>query len=238
MSNWLSRTEMLLGTEKMNRLRTKRVAVFGLGGVGGYVCEALARSGIGAFDLVDNDTISESNRNRQIIATTETVGRLKTEVMRDRILSINPEADVRIHTKFFLPENAAEFPFDEFDFIVDAIDTVTAKLELIMQADARRIPIISSMGTGNKLDPTRFRVSDISKTSMDPLARVMRRELGKRGIKKLTVVWSDEPPIDISANLPDPEQAELKGGRIAPGSSAFVPPAAGLVIAGEVIRKL
>ena len=190
-----SRTELLLGKEAMNRLEGARVAVFGIGGVGGYVCEALARSGVGKLDLIDNDKVCMSNLNRQIIATRKTVGQYKTEVMKDRILDINPEAEVNIHNCFFLPDNADEFPFEEYDYVVDAVDTVTAKIALVMKCKELDIPIISSMGAGNKLDASAFRVTDIYKTKVCPLAKVMRRELKKRGVKKLKVVYSEEEPI-------------------------------------------
>ena len=182
-----SRTELLLGKEAMNRLEDARVAVFGIGGVGGYVCEALARSGVGKLDLIDNDKVCMSNLNRQIIATRKTVGQYKTEVMKDRILDINPEAKVNIHNCFFLPDNADEFPFEEYDYVVDAVDTVTAKIALVMKCKELDIPIISSMGAGNKLDSSAFRVTDIYKTKVCPLAKVMRRELKKRGVKKLYI---------------------------------------------------
>ncbi len=239
------RTELLFGTEAMDRLAGCRVAVFGIGGVGGYVCEALARSGVGALDLIDDDKVCLSNINRQIIATTKTVGRYKTEVMKERILDINPEAKVTTHQCFFLPENAADFPFDQYDYVVDAIDTVTAKIELVMQCQQVGVPIISSMGAGNKLDPTQFRVADIYKTQMDPLAKVMRRELKKRGVKKLKVVYSEEQPIapiekpaggEDSATV-DPQRPGSSR-RSTLGSTAFVPSVAGLVIAGEVIKDL
>ena len=184
-----SRTELLLGKEAMNKLEDARVAVFGIGGVGGYVCEALARSGVGKLDLIDNDKVCMSNLNRQIIATRKTVGQYKTEVMKDRILDINPEAEVNIHNCFFLPDNADEFPFEEYDYVVDAVDTVTAKIALVMKCKELDIPIISSMGAGNKLDASAFRVTDIYKTKVCPLAKVMRRELKKRGVKKLKVVY-------------------------------------------------
>ena len=190
-----SRTELLLGKEAMNKLEDARVAVFGIGGVGGYVCEALARSGVGKLDLIDNDKVCMSNLNRQIIATRKTVGQYKTEVMKDRILDINPEAEVNIHNCFFLPDNADEFPFEEYDYVVDAVDTVTAKIALVMKCKELDIPIISSMGAGNKLDASAFRVTDIYKTKVCPLAKVMRRELKKRGVKKLKVVYSEEEPI-------------------------------------------
>ena len=194
MLNQFSRTQLLLGESAMQELANKRVAVFGIGGVGGYACEALVRSGIGAFDLIDDDKVCLTNLNRQIIATRKTVGKYKTEVMKERMLEINPNVDVRIHNCFFLPENADEFPFDEYDYIIDAVDTVTAKISIIMKANELGIPVISSMGAGNKLDPTAFRVADIYKTRVCPLAKVMRRELKKRGVKKLKVVYSEEQP--------------------------------------------
>ena len=190
-----SRTELLLGKEAMDRLKNVRVAVFGIGGVGGYVCEALVRTGVGAFDLIDDDKVCLTNLNRQIIATRKTVGKYKTEVMKERMLEINPDVKVEIHDCFFLPENAKDFPFEEYDYIVDAVDTVTAKIALVMKAKEMNIPIISSMGAGNKLDASKFEVADIYKTSVCPLAKVMRRELKKRGVKKLKVVYSREEPI-------------------------------------------
>ena len=229
--NQFSRTELLLGKTAMKHLAECRVAVFGIGGVGGYVCEALARSGVGTLDLIDKDKVSLSNINRQIIATRKTVGRFKTDVMKERILDINPEAAVNTYNCFFLPENASEFPFEKYDYVVDAIDTVTAKIELVMQCQEKGIPIISAMGAGNKLDPTRFRVADIYKTKMDPLARVMRNELKKRGVKKLKVVYSEEEPIKPAEDI-------VVNGKATPGSTAFVPSAAGLIIAGEVIKDL
>ena len=242
MSDQFSRTEILLGKAAMKRLAECRVAVFGIGGVGGYVCEALARSGVGSFDLIDDDKVCLSNINRQIIATMKTVGRYKTEVMKERILDINPEAVVNTYNCFFLPENASDFPFDKYDYVVDAIDTVTAKIELVMQCTNAGIPIISSMGAGNKLDPTKFRVADIYKTQMDPLAKVMRRELKKRGVKKLKVVYSEEEPIspviDPDAVCPSGMDIHSQVRRSIPGSTAFVPSVAGLTIAGEVIKDL
>ena len=236
MSERFSRTEILLGKSAVEHLSECRVAVFGIGGVGGYVCEALARSGVGAFDLIDNDTVCESNINRQIIATDKTVGMYKTDVMKERILEINPEAEVNTYKCFFLPENASDFPFEKYDYVVDAIDTVTAKIELVMQCSKLGIPIMSSMGAGNKLDPTMFRVSDIYKTNMDPLAKVMRRELKKRGIKKLKVVYSEEKPLQPIEAPAESDQNTKR--RSIPGSTAFVPSVAGLIIAGEVIKDL
>ena len=246
MLNQFSRTQLLLGEEAMNKLKNSRVAVFGVGGVGGYVCEALARSGVGTFDLIDDDKVCLTNLNRQIIATRKTVGKYKVEVMKERILDINPDAQVNIHQCFFLPENADEFSFDAYDYVVDAVDT--AKIEIIMQAKKKEIPVISSMGAGNKLDPTAFRVADIYKTKVCPLAKVMRRELKKRGVKKLKVVYSEEQPIqpieDMSiscrANCICPPGAKHKctERRAIPGSVAFVPSVVGLIIAGEVVKDI
>ena len=230
------RTEMLLGEEALVRLRSSSVAVFGIGGVGGYVCEALARSGVGALDLIDHDVVSVSNINRQIIALHSTVGRYKTEMMRERILDINPEAAVTVHNCFFLPENAGDFPFEEYDYVVDAVDTVTAKLELILRAKEMHVPVISSMGAGNKLEASMFRVADIYQTSVCPLAKVMRRELKKRGVTGLKVVYSEETARQPLMQ-PDAEAAAV-GKRSTPGSLAFVPSAAGLILAGEVVRDL
>lgn len=248
MLNQFSRTELLLGKEAMERLSKSRVAVFGVGGVGGYVCEALVRSGVGGFDLIDDDKVCLTNLNRQIIATRKTVGQYKVEVMKERILEINPEADVRIHKCFFLPENAEDFSFEEYDYVVDAVDTVTAKIELILRAKGNNIPIISSMGAGNKLDGSQFRVADIYKTKVCPLAKVMRRELKKRGIKNLKVVYSEEKPIrpiddmaiSCRTNCICPPGAKHKctERRDIPGSAAFVPSIAGLIIAGEVVKDL
>lgn len=248
MLNQFSRTELLLGKEAMERLSKSRVAVFGVGGVGGYVCEALVRSGVGGFDLIDDDKVCLTNLNRQIIATRKTVGQYKVEVMKERILEINPEADVRIHKCFFLPENAEDFSFEEYDYVVDAVDTVTAKIELIMQAKGKNIPIISSMGAGNKLDGSQFRVADIYQTKVCPLAKVMRRELKKRGVKSLKVVYSEEKPIrpiddmaiSCRTNCICPPGAKHKctERRDIPGSTAFLPSIAGLIIAGEVVKDL
>ncbi|MCQ2531510.1 MAG: tRNA threonylcarbamoyladenosine dehydratase [Saccharofermentans sp.] len=233
MSNIFTRTELLLGADNMTTLANSRVAIFGVGGVGGYVVEALARSGVGTLDLIDNDTVCESNINRQIIATTKTVGRDKVEVAKERILEINPEAKVNIYKTFYLPETRDQFDFTKYDYVVDAIDTVTGKLELIVQAKEAGTPIISSMGAGNKVNPEMFEVADINKTSVCPLAKVMRRELKKRGVKKLKVVYSKEKPL-----TPNIDPNETKGGRPAPGSNAFVPSVAGLIIAAEVIKDL
>lgn len=230
--NQFSRTELLLGKENMQKLKNSRVAVFGIGGVGGHAAEALARSGVGALDLIDSDVISVTNINRQIIATLDKVGEYKTDVMKERIALINPEADVRVYRKFFLPENADEFDFTQYDYVIDAVDTVSAKIELVMKAQAAGTPIICSMGAGNKLDPSAFEVADLYATSVCPLARIMRTELRKRGVKKLKVVYSKEPPV---TPLPSDEEC---GKRTVPGSTAFVPSVAGLIIAGEVIRDL
>ena len=233
------RTEMLLGVGAMDKLKNAHVAVFGVGGVGGYVVEALARSGVGKFDLIDNDTVALSNINRQIIATHSTVGKYKVDVMKERILDINPKAEVTVHKCFYLPENADEFDSTKYSYIVDAIDTVTAKLDLIVRAKAAGVPIISSMGTGNKLDPTQLEVTDIYKTSVCPLARVMRTELKKRGIPKLKVVYSKEQPRKVQKKETEKINSENTG-RIkdVPGSVAFVPSVAGLIIAGVVIDDI
>lgn len=235
MDEQFSRTGMLLGEEAVSRLQAARVAVFGLGGVGGYTVEALARAGIGHLDLIDKDTVSLSNINRQILATHRTVGMEKTEAARQRVLEINPKADVKLWQMFYTPDTADAFDFKQYDYIVDAIDTVTAKLALVQQAQAAGTPIICCMGTGNKLDPTRFEVTDISKTSMCPLARVMRKELGKRGIRHLKVVYSQEEAITPTGWE---EEAAAIGKRQIPGSISFVPGAAGLILAGEVIKDL
>ena len=287
MKEQFSRSRMLLGEEAMNRLKSSRVAVFGVGGVGGFVVEALARSGVGTIDIIDNDTVVLSNLNRQIIATMDTVGRDKVEVMKERIQSINPAAVVNAYKCFFLPETAGQFDFTAYDYVVDAIDTVTGKIQLVVQAKEAGVPVISAMGAGNKLDPTRFEVADIYSTSIDPLARVMRRELKKRGIESLKVVYSKEKPIQPMAEetaYPDSDQTDhgigglrscegceegktvgtigksglgeddsakspqgtegvtgpgnRKPRRATPGSLAFVPSVAGLIIAGEVIKDL
>ena len=224
MNETFIRTELLLGAEAMERLRQCRVALFGVGGVGGHVMEALVRSGIGAIDLFDMDTVAESNLNRQVIATRPDIGRVKVEVARERILSINPDCRVEAHEVFLLPDTADDFDFSLYDYCVDAVDTVSGKMAIIKHSIAAGVPVISSMGAANKLDPTRFQVSDIYKTSVDPLARVIRHECKKAGIKKLKVVFSTEEPV----KLPDG----------AKGSAAFVPSVAGLIIAGEVIKDL
>ena len=223
MEDFYSRTMLLLGEEGVNKLKNKSVIIFGIGGVGGFVTEALARSGVGHLDLVDSDKVSESNINRQIIALRSTIGRYKTEVMKERIMDINPEAEVNIHNCFYLPETASEFDFSKYDYVVDAVDTVTAKISLVLEAERCNVPIISSMGAGNKLDPTRFQVADIYKTSVCPLAKVMRKELRARGIKSLKCVYSSEEPAVKTTP---------------PGSIAFVPSAMGLIVAGEVVKDL
>ena len=232
MEDMFSRTRMLLGDAAMDRLKKARVAVFGIGGVGGHVVEALTRSGVGALDLVDSDRVELSNLNRQIIATQGTLGMLKVDAAKARVLSINPDCQVQTHPIFFLPETADQFDFTQYDYVVDAIDTVAGKLQLIEAAKAAGVPVISSMGAGNKLDPTAFRVADISETSVCPLARVMRRELRKRGIEHVKVVYSTEPALS-----PAPADEETHR-RATPGSVAFVPAVAGLIIAGEVIKDI
>ena len=234
------RTRLLFGREAMEKLAASRVAVFGIGGVGGYVVEALARCGVGAIDLIDNDKVALSNLNRQIIATMDSVGREKTQVMKERILSINPDCKVEVHNCFYLPETRDSFDFSAYDYVVDAVDTVTAKIDLVLSAREAGTPIISSMGTGNKLNPAMFEVADIYKTSVDPLARVMRRELKKRGVKKLKVVYSREEPVKTREieRLEEIREAEAPKRRSIPASNAFVPPSAGLLIASEVVRDL
>lgn len=232
-----SRARLLLGSDGMEKLKNARVAVFGLGGVGGYVVEALARSGIGSLELIDHDTISITNLNRQLIATRSTVGQSKAAVAKARVLDINPDIQVTARQTFFGPDTAGDFDFTQYSYVVDAIDTVTGKLALVTAAQAAGVPIISSMGTGNKLDPTKFQIADITKTSVCPLARIMRKECAKRGIKHLKVLFSTESPI---APVPDAATAEElpEGRRALPGSVAFVPSVAGLIIAGEVIKDL
>ncbi|MDE7339379.1 MAG: tRNA threonylcarbamoyladenosine dehydratase [Lachnospiraceae bacterium] len=229
MPEQFSRTELLLGQEAMDRLRQSRVAVFGIGGVGGHVVEALARAGIGYLDLIDHDKVSMSNINRQIIATFDTVGMDKVDVMKERILSINPDAGVETHRCFYLPENADMFDFKQYSYVVDAIDTVTAKIELVLRAKEAGVPVISCMGTGNKLNPMQLEIADIYQTSVCPLAKVMRRELRKRNVKKLKVLYSKEEPIKNYLSMQ---------GRAVPGSVSFVPSAAGLIIASEVVKEL
>ena len=233
------RTELLIGKEAVKKLNNSRVAVFGIGGVGGHCAEALVRSGVGTIDIVDNDVIAESNINRQIVALHSTIGRYKTEVMKERLLDINPDVKVNEYRCFFLPENASQFPFDKYDYVVDAVDTVTAKIAIIMAAQEHGTPVISSMGAGNKLHPEMFEIADIYKTSVCPLAKVMRQELKKRGVKKLKCVYSKEEPLQpteesFGGELPAPDASR----RSVPGSSAFTPSVAGLIIAGEVIRSL
>lgn len=247
MLDQFSRTRLLLGEAAIERLKGARVAVFGVGGVGGFACEALVRSGVGTFDLIDKDTVSLTNLNRQIIATTKTVGKYKVDVMKERMLEINPDVKVNTHPCFFLPETAEEFPFEEYDYVVDAVDTVTAKIEIVMQAKKKKVPVISSMGAGNKLDASAFRVADIYKTKMCPLAKVVRKELKKRGVDRLKVVYSEEKPrcplMDVEAicrleGLGNPKEEGNPPKRAIPGSVGFVPSVAGLIIAGEVVRDL
>ena len=227
MQNEFSRTELLLGESNMSKLYASRVIIFGVGGVGGYVAEGLARSGVGSIDIVDNDTVSLSNINRQIIALHSTLGRDKVDVVRERLLDINPAIRITPHKCFYLPETADRFDFSDYDYVIDAIDTVTGKIQIIMQAEEAGVPVISSMGCGNKLDPTKLKVTDIYSTSVCPLAKVIRRELRKRGIDHVPVVWSPETTHKTPASRDDP-----------PGTVSFVPAAAGLVLAGEIIRDL
>lgn len=229
MSEQFSRTELLFGKEGMDRLRKARVAVFGIGGVGGHVAEALARSGVGSLSLIDKDVVEVTNLNRQIVALHSTIGRDKVDVMRERILDIAPTCQVQVHKCFYLPETKDEFDFSAYDYIVDAVDTVTAKIQLVLEAEQCGTPIISSMGAGNKLDPSAFQVADLYETSVCPLAKVMRRELKKRGIRSLKVVYSKEEPI---------RPVPVEGEKAVPGSNAFVPAAAGLILASEVLRDL
>lgn len=248
MLNQFSRTQLQFGAEGMEKLYRSRVAVFGIGGVGGYTVEALARSGVGELDVIDDDRVCLTNVNRQIYATRKTVGRYKVDVAEERILEINPNAIVHKYKTFYSPETAEQFDFSQYDYIVDAIDAVTGKLELVEQAQRAGTPIISSMGAGNKVDPSAFEVADIYETSVCPLAKVMRRELRKRGIKKLKVVYSKEPamtPIDdmaISCRThcicPPGTTRKCTQRRQVPGSNAFVPPVVGLIIAGEVVKDL
>ena len=225
MENQFSRTETLIGTEALKKLANSRVAVFGIGGVGGYVVEALARAGVGALDLIDNDEVNITNINRQIIALHSTIGKSKVEVAKERVLDINPKVNIKIYKTFFTPETSDEFDFSQYDYVVDAIDTVTGKIELVMKSQEVNAPIISCLGTGNKIHPEMFEISDIYKTSVCPLAKVMRTELKKRGVKKLKVLYSKETPIK-------------KEGQRIPASISFTPPVAGLIIAGEVVRDL
>ena len=248
MLNQFSRTQLLLGQDGMDRLANARVAVFGVGGVGGFTVEALARSGVGAIDLIDDDKVCLTNINRQIIALRSTVGKYKVDVAAERLRDINQNIQVNTYKTFYMPDTAHQFDFSQYDYVVDAIDTITGKLELVMQAHKAGTPIICSMGAGNKLDPTAFRVVDIYKTSVDPLARVMRHELRKRGIKKLKVVYSEEPPMrpvdDMASSCrtncicPPGAARKCTERRDIPGSNAFVPSVVGLIIAGEVIKDL
>lgn len=248
MLNQFSRTELIFGREAMEKLSSSRVAVFGIGGVGGYTVEALVRSGVGAVDLIDDDKVCLTNINRQIYATRKTVGQYKVDVAAERIAEINPNAEVRTFKTFYTPETADQFDFSEYDYIVDAIDTVTGKIALVMNANAAGTPIISSMGAGNKVDPTAFEVTDIYKTSVCPLARIMRYELKRRGVKKLKVVYSKEPPLtpidDMAISCrthcicPPGTARKCTQRRQVPGSNAFVPSVVGLIIAGEVIKDL
>lgn len=243
-----SRTELLLGSLAMDKLQNAHVAIFGIGGVGGYSVEALARSGIGYFDLIDDDKVCQTNINRQIIATRKTIGQYKTEIMKQRILEINPDAKVHVHQCFFLPDTKDLFDFGNYTYVIDAVDTVTAKIQLVIQAQVAKVPIISCMGAGNKLDPTRFEVADIYETSVCPLAKVMRKELRKRGVEHLKVVYSKETPIEPRGDMPTssiegcacPPSGELKSvnRRAIPGSVSFVPAVAGLIMAGEVIKEI
>lgn len=240
MPDQYSRTRLLLGRDGLEQLRSARVALFGLGGVGGYTAEALARSGIGALDLVDDDTVNLTNLNRQILALHSTIGQYKVDVAADRIADIDPTITVRTYKAFYLPENADQFDFSQYDYVIDAIDTVTGKLALIAQAKAAGVPVISCMGTGNKIDPMGFQVADISKTSGCALARIMRKECAKRGLKGVKVVYSQELPLSPqpdSEDIPEP-QREGSTRRSTPGSTAFVPAVAGMMMAGEVIRDL
>lgn len=248
MLNQFSRTELLLGKESMKILENSRVAVFGIGGVGGYAVEALVRSGIGTIDLIDDDKVCLTNLNRQIIATRKTVGKYKVDVMKERILEINPDAVVNVHKCFFLPETKNEFDFSQYSYVIDAVDTVTAKIQLVMEAQNAGIPIISSMGAGNKLDPTGFEIADIYETSVCPLAKVMRRELKKRNVKHLKVVYSKEKPIrpidDMAISCrshcicPPGAKHKCTERRDIPGSNSFVPSVVGMIMAGEVIKDL
>ena len=235
MEDWIVRSKLLLGNEGIDKLQNSKVAIFGVGGVGGYVAEALARSGVGHFVLVDSDKVDITNINRQIIALNSTVGKLKVDVMKERISDINPEAEVEARACFFLPENADEFDFSEYSYVVDAVDTVAAKLSIIERAKQSNVSVISSMGAGNKLDASAFKVADIYKTNVCPLAKVMRRECKKRGIRDLKVVYSEEEPVKHS---PDSDPQLKTSGRPAPGSIAFVPSVCGLIIAGEVVKDL
>ena len=248
MQNQFSRSELLIGKEGIEKLHKSRVAIFGIGGVGGYTVDALVRSGVEQIDLIDDDKVCLTNLNRQLIATRKTVGKDKVDIMRERILEINPKVTVNVYKTFFLPENADTFPFEEYDYVVDAVDTVTAKISLVMKCQEMNIPIISCMGAGNKMDASAFKVADIYKTKVCPLAKVMRRELKKRGVKKLKVVYSEEKPMtpieDENDNwknhciCPPGVQRTCLQRRSVPGSMAFVPAVAGLIIAGEVVKDI
>jgi len=238
MINQFSRTALLFGEDGIEKLKNSRVAVFGIGGVGGFVCEALVRSGVGHIDIIDSDRVCLTNLNRQIIALHSNIGRLKVDVMKERMLDISPECDVKTFATFFLPENKDIFEFEKYDYVVDAVDTVTAKLELVECCSKVKTPIISCMGAGNKIDPTKFEVTDVYKTVNDPLAKVMRRELKKRHINKLKVVYSPELPITPKEGNTKDEIMEKTTKRQTPGSNAFVPSVAGLIIAGEVIKDI
>lgn len=248
MKEQFSRTALLIGEEGVKKLQRSKVIVFGIGGVGGYAAEGLARSGVGTIHLVDHDTVAESNINRQIIATKKTIGKYKVDVMKERIMEIDPETEVIVHKCFFLPETEGEFDFSEYDYVIDAVDTVSAKIEIIMRCEKAGTRVISSMGAGNKLEASMLEVADIYRTSVCPLARVMRRELKKRNVKKCKVVYSKETPVlegntdsdEEGRGLNRPDRAEEKGtaGRKAPGSIVFVPAAAGLILAGEVVKDL
>ena len=248
MQNQFSRSELLIGKEGIEKLHKSRVAIFGIGGVGGYTVDALVRSGVEQIDLIDDDKVCLTNLNRQLIATRKTVGKDKVDIMRERILEINPKVTVNVYKTFFLPENADTFPFEEYDYVVDAVDTVTAKIELVMKCQEKGVPIMSSMGAGNKLDASQFKVADIYKTKVCPLAKVMRRELKKRRVRKLKVVYSEELPkrpiedmsISCRTNCICPPGAAHKctERRDIPGSVAYVPSVAGLIIAGEVVKDL
>lgn len=237
MGNKFDRTKRLLGADAMNKLKNSHVAVFGIGGVGGHAADALIRSGIGEITIVDSDEVAESNINRQLIATTKTVGRKKVEVMREHLLEINPEVIVHVYDCFFLPETKDQFDFSAYDYVIDAVDTVTAKLALVEACKEAGVPIVSSMGAGNKLDPTAFEVTDIYKTTVCPLAKVMRKELKARGIKKLKVVYSKEIPLEPIEDE-DFVSDEVRRRRSTPGSIAFVPSVAGLILAGEVVKDI
>ncbi len=240
MIDQFSRTELLLGSEKMKRIYHARIAVFGIGGVGGHAAEALVRSGVGAVDLFDDDAVCLTNLNRQLAATHSALGRLKTAVMQERLLDIAPECRITVHPMFYVPENADSVDLTVYDYVIDAIDTVSAKIELAVRCERLGVPLISSMGTGNKLDPTAFEVADIYKTSVDPLARVMRRELKARHVRRLRVIYSKEPPITPEERYSEEGVDSLRSGccRRTPGSCAFVPPVVGLILAGEVIKAL